>query len=329
MAQRNFGNVEVAVRKGQKARVAFAGLSGAGKSYTALKVAKELTYDGKILVVDTENNSASLYAGEFGDWSFDTYNWQPPYDPRELTMGINQWAKDYDAIIIDSLSAYWSDTGGLLEIVTNAGKGNTYSGWRVGTPIQNEMIQSILRADCHIFACMRAKGDTSLDKNAQGKTEVRKLGLTAIQRENTIYEMTVYGMIDLDSHGLSIEKTRCSALADRTFSAGPGTLNFAEVLREWLEGAEAEESSRIMEAEIQDALDEDVREQAAEAQEITTVSEEESDLLVNMFNHIDDVGARSSAKTDFVARFGSPRKLPRAKLTEATKFISDLVAEKV
>ena len=325
MARRDFGNVEVAVRKGSKARVALAGLSGSGKTYSALMLAKELTDSGNVLVVDTENNSASLYADEFGDWGFKTYNWKPPYNPRELTEGINEWADQFDAIIIDSFSAYWSDSGGLLEIVTNAGKGNQYSGWRTGTPIQNEMIQAILRADCHIILNMRAKGDTSLDKNAQGKTEVKKLGLSAIQRDNTIYEMTVYGMIDLDSHGLSIEKTRCSALADKTYSAGPGTLEFARTLREWLEGAEAEEAMREMNESIESSLDEAVKATAAEEVPKTPAAKEEIDIILGMFNHVEDVDRRNEIKKVFLDKFGHPSELTKGNIQQANEFVESLV----
>src|SRR5690606_10635059 len=54
-----------AQRAQRKARIGLIGPSGSGKTYTALMLAKGLTGDGgRIAVIDTENNSASLYADE-------------------------------------------------------------------------------------------------------------------------------------------------------------------------------------------------------------------------------------------------------------------------
>ena len=53
---------KTAQRKRAKLRLAIAGTSGAGKSYSALVIASGMTTWNKIAVIDSENGSAELYA---------------------------------------------------------------------------------------------------------------------------------------------------------------------------------------------------------------------------------------------------------------------------
>ena len=66
-------NNEFAPRKAEKKRVklkmAVQGPSGSGKTLGALALAKNLWPEAKICAIDTENESASLYADKF---TFDT-----------------------------------------------------------------------------------------------------------------------------------------------------------------------------------------------------------------------------------------------------------------
>src|SRR5260221_12402122 len=101
-----------AQRTGQKARVALIGPSGAGKTWTALTVGGE--FGKKILLIDTEEGSGSLYSDKF---TYDHLNWLPPYDPRDLTSTLEAAGQNYDVVIVDSLSDFWDDEGGLLDIV--------------------------------------------------------------------------------------------------------------------------------------------------------------------------------------------------------------------
>jgi len=52
-----------AKRKGTHIKLAITGPSGSGKTYSALRLARGLSNNGKIAMIDTENESASLYAG--------------------------------------------------------------------------------------------------------------------------------------------------------------------------------------------------------------------------------------------------------------------------
>ncbi|QNX16520.1 AAA family ATPase [Acinetobacter seifertii] len=175
-----------AERKKAKLKLNLNGASGSGKTYSALVLASSL--GKKIAVIDTENESASLYANEF---NFDTLPLKPPYSPERFAGAIHAaYNMGYEVLIIDSASHEWIGTGGCLEINDEAAKrfkGNTWSAWSETTPRHRKFIDAILQTDMHIITTTRAKTET-----VQGeKGKVIKLGMKAEQREGYEYELTV------------------------------------------------------------------------------------------------------------------------------------------
>ena len=72
-----------ATRKQVKLRLNISAPSGAGKTYSALRMAYGLVGDWeKIAVIDTENGSASLYSN-LGDFS--VVDLAPPFTPEKYT----------------------------------------------------------------------------------------------------------------------------------------------------------------------------------------------------------------------------------------------------
>lgn len=175
-----------AERKKAKLKLNLNGATGSGKTYSALVLASSL--GKKIAVIDTENESASLYANEF---TFDTLPLKPPYSPERFAGAIHAAHNmGYEVLIIDSASHEWIGTGGCLEINDEAAKrfkGNTWSAWSETTPRHRKFIDAILQTDMHIITTTRAKTET-----VQGeKGKVIKLGMKAEQREGYEYELTV------------------------------------------------------------------------------------------------------------------------------------------
>jgi len=175
-----------AERKKAKLKLNLNGASGSGKTYSALVLASSL--GKKIAVIDTENESAALYANEF---SFDTLPLKPPYNPERFAGAIHTaYNMGYEVLVIDSASHEWIGTGGCLEINDEAAKrfkGNTWSAWSETTPKHRKFIDAILQTDMHIITTTRAKTET-----VQGeKGKVIKLGMKAEQRDGYEYELTV------------------------------------------------------------------------------------------------------------------------------------------
>jgi hypothetical protein len=231
-----------AVKTESKMRVAIMGPSGAGKTYTALNIAKHMP-NARIALVDTEHGSASKYADIF---DFDVMELQPPYHPDRFGEAIRDAAQaGYTVIILDSLTHAWSGTGGMLDLVDQIGKrigGNSFAAWKDATPIQNRLIESIVGAPIHVIATMRSKQDYAQEKDDRGKTVVRKVGMAAQQREGFEYEFDVVIDLDIDHNGI-ITKSRAPVLADKVI-AKPGR-EVADMLTDWLKGASAPTNGQV------------------------------------------------------------------------------------
>ena len=246
--------IEKAVRRGNKARVALAAPAGGGKTYTALTLAAELADGGDVLVIDTERGSASLYADAF---DFQTIKWEPPYDPRELAKLIGEVGDTFAVVVVDSLSHFWMGEGGTLDIVDAAGaraRGNSYAGWKEGTPAQAEMVDAMLNSPAHVIVTMRSKTEYVLEQR-NGKNVPTKVGMAPVQRDGIEYEFTVTCDLDIE-HRLMVGKTRCSVLAGKVYKPGQAG-QMGKTLREWLDEAEATESPAAPVTPLRPGLGED------------------------------------------------------------------------
>ncbi|GLH97380.1 ATP-binding protein [Phytohabitans aurantiacus] len=233
MTMPNFTFVE-ATKKEAKARIALDGISGSGKTWTALTIASAL--GTQIGVIDTEHRSASKYAHifKFRHLPLDSY------DPRFLIAALAAAGdQGIDVAIIDSLSHFWMGTDGMLEQVDRAGKrdgGHGMSGWKAMRPVERQMIEAMLAFPGHIIATLRVKNDWVEGEGRNGKRQMVKVGTKAEQREGLEYEFDVVGTLD-DSNTLVVSKSRCPQLSGAVIQK-PG-LDFGHTIREWLEEGEA------------------------------------------------------------------------------------------
>jgi hypothetical protein len=204
-----------ATKKQARLRLALMGPSGSGKTYSAMAIAQGL--GGRVAVLDTERGSASKYADLF---TFDSAELES-FHPQRYVEAIGEAeAAGYDVLIIDSLSHAWTGKDGALELVDAAARrsksGSSFSAWRDVTPLQQGLLDAILRSRCHVIATMRTKTEYVLERNEQtGKTSPRKVGLAPVQRDGVEYEFDLVGELDLDNV-LSITKSRCPALAGKS-----------------------------------------------------------------------------------------------------------------
>jgi len=192
-----------------KIRMAVAGPSGSGKSYSSLLIAKGISSRWEdIAVLDTEHGSADLYA-HLG--SYNVLTLEGPMSPEKYIKAIELCEKEgIKVLIIDSLSHCWEY---LLDVHSNM-VGNSFTNWGKITPRQNALIQKILSSPMHIICTMRTKQDYVLNQK-NGKYVPEKVGLKTIQREGVDYEFTL--VLDIDI------KHQATASKDRTnlFSGKP------------------------------------------------------------------------------------------------------------
>ena len=197
--------LQQAQRQQAKLKIGLSGASGFGKTYSALLLAHGITNDWKkIAVIDTENNSANLYA-DLGQ--FNTLNMEPPYPPERYAHAIEMCEKvGMEVIIIDSITHEWQGKGGCLEIHEQLG--GRFQDWSKITPRHQSFIDAILQSKCHVITTTRRKIDYSLDINSSGKAKVIKHGTKEITREGWEYELTVNFELVNDKHLAKASKDR-------------------------------------------------------------------------------------------------------------------------
>lgn len=200
-------------KKAEKKRVplkiALTGPSGAGKTYSALAIAKGI--GGRIAVLDTENGSASLYSDRF---DFEVVEMQPPYLTEKYNSVIAEAEKEgFDVLIIDSISHAWAAEGGLMDqkesLDNRGGKQNKYTNWATITKKHEAFKAKMLQSKMHLIVTMRSKQDYVLDADNKPK----KVGMAPIQREGMEYEFTVVFDLAADHTALA-SKDRTSIFSE-------------------------------------------------------------------------------------------------------------------
>lgn len=215
----------------QKLRLLLTGVSGSGKTYSSLLLAQGMGAK-KIGLIDTENESASLYADKF---SFDTLQIAPPYTTDKYIKAIKLAESDgYDVIIVDSVSHQWAGEGGLLnkkEQMDAASAKDKFANWAKITPEHEKFKNSILSCKSHIICTARSKQEYVVELNERGKSAPRKVGLAPVQRDGLEYEYT--SVFDLSQNHFAIAtKDRTSLFAhDLIFNPNEET---GKLLIDWL-----------------------------------------------------------------------------------------------
>jgi len=242
-----------AERKSAKLRAAICGTSGSGKTYSSLLLAKGL--GNRVAVIDTERGSAELYAELF---DFDVAQLSPPYTPKRYIALIDEASKNYDVLVIDSLSHAWAGEGGVLAMHDNAARadrsGNSYTAWRNITPEHNALVEAILSAPCHVICAMRSKTAYEMTDDGKGKKKPIKIGLAPIQRDGMEYEFAIVLDVSVDGHVATASKDRTNLWDGRNEVI---TQAHGEELRQWLESGkqvEQVESGKITADDFRDAI---------------------------------------------------------------------------
>ena len=218
-------------RSKAKLRLAIAGPSGAGKTYSALLIASGIVPLEKVAVIDTESGSADLYA-DLGGYSTLTIN--PPYSPQKYIEAIHAAeAAGFELIIIDSLSHAWSGEGGLLDQQGKATeskyRGNSWAAWREITPLHNQLVETMLHTPLHVIVTMRSKTEY-IQIEVNGRKQIQKVGMAPIQRDGIEYEFTTVFDIS-QNHTATVSKDRTNLFDGQYFTPTP---ECGKALLQWL-----------------------------------------------------------------------------------------------
>ena len=238
-----------ATRKQVKLRLNISAPSGAGKTYSALRMAHGITNDwSKVAVIDTENGSASLYS-HLGEFS--TIDLAPPFTPEKYTEALKVCVDaGMEVVIIDSTTHEWTC---LIEenemLAQSMFKGNSWAAWSKTTPRHDKFINSILHSNVHIITCTRSKTET-----VQENGKVKKVGMKDLQREGWEYELTISLNIDRDTHMAIPSKDRTNLFEGKNpFLITEET---GKQIAEWCNSGDSEIKVAINEMELVATIDE-------------------------------------------------------------------------
>ncbi len=223
--------LQVAQREKVKIKMSLSAPTGFGKTYGALLIAFGITKDWtKIAVIDSENQSASLYS-DLG--KYNTIKMQPPYTVETFCEAVDICiAAKIEVIIIDSTYHYWHGKGGLLEYNNSLGT-NSYTNWAKTNPVYVKWLDKILQTDAHFICTSRKKQAYEMVKDGNGKVTVEKKGMEDQIRDGFAYEMTIAFNIITKNHLTEVDKDRTRLFTDKpefviTSETGAAILQWCE-----------------------------------------------------------------------------------------------------
>lgn len=176
------------------------GPSGAGKTFSAMRLAKGMAGGKRFAVIDTENGRAKHYADQF---EFDHGDLHAPFSPERYQEAI--LAADtagYSVIVVDSASHEHAGDGGILdmqeaELVRMAGddyrkrESCKMAAWIKPKTAHKRMMTKLLQVRAHLILCFRAEEKIEMVKGADGKLVIQpKKSLTGLSGWIPICEKT-------------------------------------------------------------------------------------------------------------------------------------------
>jgi hypothetical protein len=214
-----------AVREGLPLLIGMSGPTGAGKTYSSLRMAAGIVSvvapGQRFAVIDTENGRALHYADDF---DFDHMPFDPPFTPARYGEAIRTAvAADYPVVVVDSGSHEHAGEGGLLDMHEEKLQklaGNdfrkrgalTMLAWTEPKQEHKAMVNhTLLRLKAHVILCFRAEQKVEMEKDEKtGKTEIRpKRSLTGsddgwipIAEKTLPYELTTSLLFTPDRPGV-------------------------------------------------------------------------------------------------------------------------------
>lgn len=225
--------IRKAERQGARLLIQLSGVSGSGKTYTALQLAYGLANQNadKVVLIDTENRRGSLYADSLPQ-PFNIIDFYAPFSPSRYIEAIEAACKaGAEVIVIDSVTHEWESEGGC-EWIANQTR---FPDWKRAKAEHKRFMTYMLQSPAHIICCTRAreKVDFTDPKNP------RPLGIQPIQEKNFSYEATVSLM--MGGQGSSRDVLKCPAELMPVLGKKDGFLGPEEglALRQWVDGATA------------------------------------------------------------------------------------------
>jgi hypothetical protein len=230
-------NIRPVVRGGSKALIGIGGITGSGKTYTALLIARGMVNKpSEIGFLDTENGRGSFYA-DILDGPFMIADLYPPFAPRRYADAIKEFQEaGVKVLVIDSVSHEWEGEGGCDDIANiTTGK---IANWKLAKSEHKKFMNALLQSNLHVICCIRAREKTDF-KNPK---EPVSLGIQPVCEKNFMFEMTA--SILVENEGRTQKHLKVPSFLKKTFGEGKNYLGkeAGREIIEWINTGEKEDS---------------------------------------------------------------------------------------
>lgn len=238
-------NIQPVQREGARLVVMLCGVSGCGKTKTALELAYGMVAgDGsKIGFLDTENGRGKLYADDYGS-PYLYGELRPPFSPARYVQAIDEFAKaKVEVLIIDSGSHEYEGVGGCIDVAEAPdaqGRAPKLPNWNRAKAEHKKFMSALLASPMHIILCLRAREKAKPEKqivDGREKTVYVDLGLQPITEKNVVFEATASLM--LHTQGTRQDPLKVPAALQDILGRGTGYLTQEDgsAIRAWIDGA--------------------------------------------------------------------------------------------
>lgn len=225
----NIFKIEEARREGARLVIGLGGVSGGGKTATALQLAWGMAnYDSKkVGFICTENRRGRLYSDALKDSQGNVHRFligdlTPPFSPARYIEAINAFVKaGVEVLVIDSVSHEWEGQGGCEDIAhapDRSGNAPRNPRWNDAKREHKSFMNALLQSPVHVIACLRAREKVKLvkvERNGKTVTDYEPQGVLPIQEKNFTFELTASMM--LWNGGKSRDVLKCPAELETIF----------------------------------------------------------------------------------------------------------------
>lgn len=226
-------------REGARVLLMLAGVSGGGKTFTAIQVAYGLANEkaGKVGFLDTENGRGKFYADILPE-PFLYGELKPPFSPSRYIEAIQAFADaGVEVLVVDSGSHEFEGIGGIQEI---AEAGNPrMPNWNKAKAEHKRFMNALLCSPMHVVLCLRAREKAKPEKGADGKVVYQDLGLQPITEKNVVFEATASLMLHDQGKRQEIIKCPADLLPMLGRQSGYIGVEDGKAIRAWVDGAKA------------------------------------------------------------------------------------------
>jgi hypothetical protein len=239
-------NIRKAKREGARLVIGIAGISGSGKTYTALQLAFGLANGNasKVGLLDAENKRGSLYADILKDdkgnvQEFNVGDLDAPFSPQRYIEAIQEFQRaGVEVLVIDSVTHEWEGLGGCHDIAKPPGVVLKIDKWNDAKAEHKRFMNVLLASNMHIIVCIRARNKVKPVK-VNGKTEFEDQGIMPVQEQNFMFELTVSMMMHNGGKLRDVIKSSGveGIFGDVGFQDGYLTPKHGRELRAWVDGA--------------------------------------------------------------------------------------------